>query len=75
MTPAARIEAAIELLGRIDAEVAPAERVVARYLRERRYIGSKDRRALGDLAYRVLRARARLDWWLERIGPGPGDER
>jgi len=73
MTPAARIEAAIELLGRIDAEVAPAERVMARYLRERRYIGSKDRRALGDLAYRVLRARARLDWWLERIGPGPGD--
>ena len=49
MTPAARIEAAIELLGRIDAEVAPAERVMARYLRERRYIGSKDRRGLGDL--------------------------
>ena len=73
MTPAARIEAAIELLGRIDAEVAPAERVMARYLRERRYIGSKDRRALGDLAYRVLRARARLDWWLEHAGPGPGD--
>ena len=73
MPPAARIEAAIELLGRIDAEVAPAERVMARYLRERRYIGSKDRRALGDLAYRVLRARARLDWWLEHAGPGPGD--
>ncbi len=73
MTPAARIEAAIELLGRIDAEVAPAERVMVRYLRERRYIGSKDRRALGDLTYRVLRARARLDWWLEHAGPGPGD--
>ena len=73
MTPAARIEGVIELLGRIDAEVVPAERIVARYLRERRYIGAKDRRAIGDLVYRVLRTRARLDWWLERAGPGPGD--
>ncbi len=73
MTPAARIEATIELLGRIDAEVVPAERVMAKYLRARRYMGSKDRRAVGDLVYRVLRARARLDWWLERAGPGPGD--
>ena len=47
MTPAARIEAAIELLGRIDAEVTPAERVMAQYLRARRYMGSKDRRAVG----------------------------
>ncbi len=73
MTPAARIEAAIELLARIEAEVAPAERVMAHYMRARRYVGAKDRRGIGDLVYRVLRARARLDWWLERAGPGPGD--
>ncbi len=72
MTPAARIEAAIDLIGRIEAEPVPAERVITPYMRARRYIGSKDRRAIGDLVYATLRARARIDWWLERIGPGPG---
>jgi 16S rRNA (cytosine967-C5)-methyltransferase len=73
MTPAARIEAAIDLIGRIESAVVPAERVVTPYLRERRYMGSKDRRAVTDLVYGALRARARLDWWLTRAGPGPGD--
>ena len=48
MTPGARIQAAIELLGRIEAAPVPAERVVTAYVRERRYMGSKDRRAVGD---------------------------
>ncbi len=67
MTPGARIQAAIELLGRIEAAPVPAERVVTAYVRERRYMGSKDRRAVGDRVYAVLRARARLDWWLARV--------
>ncbi len=74
MTPGARIEAAIDLLGRIEAAPVPAERVVAAYFRERRYIGSKDRRAVGDRVYAALRARARLDWWLDQVGVAPGDE-
>ena len=73
MTPGARIEAAIDLIRRIAAEPVPAERVITPYMRARRYIGSKDRRAIGDLVYATLRARARIDWWLERAGPGPGD--
>ena len=72
MTPGARIEAAIDLIGRIDAEPVPAERVITPYMRARRYIGSKDRRAIGDLVYATLRARARIDWWLERAGQGDG---
>ena len=68
MTPGARIQAAIEVLGLIEAAPVPAERVVTAYNRERRYIGSKDRRAVGDLVYAVLRGRARLDWWLDRVG-------
>lgn len=67
MTPGARIQAAIELLGRIEAVPIPAERVVTAYVRERRYMGSKDRRAVGDRVYAALRARARLDWWLARV--------
>ncbi len=68
MTPGARIQAAIEVLGLIEAAPVPAEWVVTTYNRERRYIGSKDRRAVGDLVYAVLRGRARLDWWLDRVG-------
>ncbi len=74
MPPGARIQAAIELLGLIAAAPVPAERVVTAYHRERRYIGSKDRRAVGDLVYAVLRGRARLDWWLARVEPGQGDD-
>lgn len=74
MTPGARIQAAIELLGRIEAAPVPAERVVTAYLRERRYMGSKDRRAVGDLVYVALRARARLGWWVAQAGPGPGED-
>ncbi len=69
MTPGARIQAAIELLGLIEAAPVPAERIVTAYHRERRYIGSKDRRAVGDLVYAVLRGQARLDWWLARVEP------
>ncbi|MCH8998835.1 MAG: RsmB/NOP family class I SAM-dependent RNA methyltransferase [Proteobacteria bacterium] len=73
MTPGARIQAAIELLGRIEAAPVPAERIVTAYHRERRYIGSKDRRAIGDLVYAILRGQARLDWWLDRVGAGQDD--
>jgi 16S rRNA (cytosine967-C5)-methyltransferase len=68
MTPAARLQATIEILDAVAARAAgdPAELVVGEYLRQRRYIGSKDRRAVTALTYDVLRHRARLGWWLER---------
>ncbi|OBV12437.1 RsmB/NOP family class I SAM-dependent RNA methyltransferase [Erythrobacter dokdonensis] len=59
MTPAARVQAAIELLDTIIASArgkgAPADRIIADYFRARRYAGSKDRRALRDLVYRAIR--------------------
>ena len=48
MTPGARVQAVIEILGDFDAR--PAEQVVSDYLRQRRYIGSKDRRAMSWLS-------------------------
>lgn len=63
MTPAARIEAAIELLAQVAAKQRPAEQVVSDYVRARRFMGSKDRRAVADLVFLVLRAQARLAWW------------
>ncbi len=59
MTPAARVQAAIELLDTIIASArskgAPADRIIADYFRLRRYAGSKDRRAVRDLVYRAIR--------------------
>lgn len=60
MTPAARVQAAIELLDAIIAATrdkgASADRVAAAFFAARRYAGSKDRRAIRDLAWRVIRA-------------------
>lgn len=62
MTPAARVQAAIELLDEIiDAARtggAAADTLIARYFKTRRYAGSKDRRAVRELVYRAIRRSA-----------------
>jgi len=68
MTPAARLQASIELLDALLETNAPADQTVATFLRARRYIGGGDRRAILDRVYGVLRARAKLGWWLDRLG-------
>lgn len=67
MTPAARIQAAIELLELIEHSTRPADQVASLYFKGRRYIGSKDRRAVAETVWRVLRTKARIDWWLEQL--------
>ena len=58
MTPAARTQAAIELLDGIVASArdggAAADTLVARYFATRRYAGSKDRRAVREQVYAAL---------------------
>jgi 16S rRNA (cytosine967-C5)-methyltransferase len=60
MTPAARVQAAIDLLDEIIAAAkgggAAADTLVARYFKTRRYAGSADRRAVRELVYRAIRA-------------------
>ncbi len=62
MTPAARLQAAIEILDEvIEAarnEGAPADAIVTRYFKTRRYAGSKDRRAVRELVFRAIRRTA-----------------
>lgn len=59
MTPAARIQAAIELLDRITIAArdggAAADTIIARWFADRRYAGSKDRRAVRELVYEAIR--------------------
>ena len=60
MTPAARVQTAIELLDQIIVAATsngpPADRIIAQGMRERRYAGSKDRRAIRELVFGAIRA-------------------
>ena len=60
MTPAARLQAAAEVLDQLSSRRAPAEAVLKDWGRANRYAGSKDRRAIADKVYQVVRARERL---------------
>ena len=55
MTPAARTQAAIELLDAILAGQAGADNIIAAWFKTRRYAGSGDRRAVRELVYRAIR--------------------
>lgn len=60
MTPAARVQAAIEILDNIIVSAqsggAPADRILSDWFRTRRFAGSGDRRAVRELVYRAVRA-------------------
>lgn len=62
MTPAARLAAAASVLDSIAQGRHPAEAVLKAWGQANRYAGSKDRKAIADRVYKVLRARARLSW-------------
>ncbi len=66
MTPAARIQAVIDLLTEVLNTPRPADGVASSYFRSRRYIGSKDRTAINMLLFRIMREYYRLGWWLAR---------
>jgi len=69
VTPGARLAAAVELLAAVEAAPRkPADAVANGFFRDRRFIGSGDRRAVSARTWRVLRTRRRLAWWLERGG-------
>lgn len=59
MNPAARLQAAIDLLDKIIAAArdqgGSADTIIARWFAERRYAGSKDRRAIRALVYDAIR--------------------
>jgi 16S rRNA (cytosine967-C5)-methyltransferase len=62
MTPAARLQAAAEILdeviGAARDDGPPADTIVTRYFKQRRYAGSKDRRAVRELVFRAIRRSA-----------------
>jgi len=60
MTPAARVQAAIDILDAVIAAArgqgASADRIASDWFRQRRFVGSKDRRAIRELAWSAIRA-------------------
>ena len=67
MTPGARVSAAIEVLERIRAG-EPAEKALTNWARGARYAGSKDRAALRDHVFSVLRC------WRSCVAHGGGED-
>ena len=76
MKPGARIAAAIELRQKLHEQwatgaSAPADIVLKHYAKNRRYIGSKDRREISRLLLQSVRQHGRLQWHLEQAGHVP----
>lgn len=71
MTPTARLQAVIEMLEEVATVARPADAVIGHYFRQRRYIGAKDRTALAETAYTILRHQGRLSWWCQHYRQTP----
>jgi 16S rRNA (cytosine967-C5)-methyltransferase len=69
MTPAARIQAAIDVLAALETTAQPADRFLRDFFRARRYAGSKDRAAVAERVFSVFRHRASLAWRMRSEEP------
>lgn len=68
MTPAARLQATLDLLHDVDNAARPADAVISAWFRARRFIDDTDRAVISELLNALLRHHARLGWWLARHG-------
>jgi 16S rRNA (cytosine967-C5)-methyltransferase len=69
MTPAARVSAAIEVLGEIEARRRPAADVLKDWGLAHRFAGSGDRSAIAGLVYDALRRKASSAWLMDDTTP------
>lgn len=65
MTPSARLQAVIDILQGLDATAQPADRFLRDWFRARRYAGSKDRAAVSERTYAILRHRSSFAWQMD----------
>ena len=69
MTPAARLSAAIEILGNIDAQRVPAQNALKDWGTSHRFAGSGDRAGIAGLVFDVLRRRASSAYLMDADTP------
>ena len=62
MQNGARYKAVLEILEQVFEDKLPADKVINDYVRARKYIGSKDRRFIVDLVWRIVRNRLKLEF-------------
>lgn len=68
MKAASRIQSTIEILDKINHSKIPMDNTIRDFMAHRRYIGSKDRAAVVERVYGIVRHHARLTWLLEQSG-------
>lgn len=64
-----RLSAAIDVLQYIEDRHLPAKNALSEWGRAHRFAGSKDRAAIGNLVYDILRNKASLAWQMEDDSP------
>jgi 16S rRNA (cytosine967-C5)-methyltransferase len=69
MTPAARLSAAIDIIGTIEAQRAPAAQALKEWGTAHRFAGSGDRAAIAGLVWDVLRRRASSAYLMDDDSP------
>ena len=69
MTPAARLSAAIEIIGNLETQRIPAPQALKEWGTAHRFAGSGDRAALAGLVFDTLRRRASAAWILDESSP------
>ena len=60
MQQAGRYQAVIELLTLIEEQENPADKIINDYMRERKFIGSKDRLFIADVVWDIIRNKMKL---------------
>jgi 16S rRNA (cytosine967-C5)-methyltransferase len=68
VTPAACLQATLELLDEVESAPRPADAVVSSWFRARRHVRDEDRGRIHDLLHALLRHHARLNWLLAKHG-------
>lgn len=68
MIISARMKAVLEILERTAKSPIPMDLTIGDYMRNRRYIGSKDRADIVERVYGMVRHHARIGWALEQAG-------
>ena len=69
MQQGAQLQAVLELITEIFQDKNPADKIINTYLRERKYIGSKDRRFITDTVWQLIRHRRRLEFDTQSTDP------
>ncbi len=62
MQESARYQAIFEVIKEVFSDKQPADNILNSYFRERRYIGSKDRRFISENVWDIIRHRRRLEF-------------